>query len=1016
MKKWVKKLRGLALATMLTVALSGKAYAEAEEGQIPETPPQFIAPASETASVNDTAPITAAAEGSRAEGLQDQGEADKTPANGPTVTLDGSSGDSDATISPAADPDENDDDSSLVISASSGEAEMTPASTLDPLSVGNADSALTTDTSVNSDVSPVLTADPDENGDDLVLTVNPNENGDGTMTAAVGLFGISDRNLPSADGTDAVFSNSDAMTGTADGMLAVTNDGQANPDAVRSADGTKSDGTDQNDSDSEVDSPSILELDENVYVLINHDGTEDLQSEGDITVMAAGLNHVHSVSGSGTATVYGTGILLIDYIDDDLKLALKPLEGMGYEGIENGQAVGAAVFLWDEEAESYVLSNKGVLGILDEDYSLDKNNLKNAKGYRFVIPSDEALLLCGTGAEPIYDDDGNITDVHYYHGTNHGYKPTSSENFNNIVEYTCTLTIGNGAELVVESHESKHGSVIIQNLKSLGPILDTHDGCRHPELIISNGGTLTLEGSFGTVCGEQWWYEGDEEHRRSAGTVTIQPGATLTGDGYIRDISEIRFMDPEAVKDCDVMLNADHFYLNGSGTYTDLEIANSVIHLGQDTTLSGVEILDTTGTTCIVLRGGETLDIARVEGINVSLRILSDDPVTVTGNMEGIGFITFDSGTFIFADGMAKNDVTFYYGGAIICDYAGVLKEEDENLAMFHVNPDEMSPAHDNGDMIPVSGAYMTEHYEKGKASYFDINQLGDDTSIQALYDENLILPNYDNGSGLKELIGAYKTQFGLDSVTDGMLIHVQILRMNEDGTISFDNYRMNSDGTYSLEGDYAEEHKKSELNAHNAIAVRILFYSATSYVEPATPATHTSTTFTGSGILGGYKPGSSDNGNGNGNGDNGNGNGNGSTDGSSDDIEDDKEHESSAAVLTDGTPNASFWVEQKTDAGHFELHASDGAETLREFGGQVTVVMHFDPPKKAASKTYYAVFRNADGTTAIRASYSLLKSELRFEADRLGEFIIVAFDFDGVEFSYEFYKALAQLEELKGF
>ena len=39
MKKWVKTLRGIAFAALLTVALSGKANAEADGGQIPDTPP-----------------------------------------------------------------------------------------------------------------------------------------------------------------------------------------------------------------------------------------------------------------------------------------------------------------------------------------------------------------------------------------------------------------------------------------------------------------------------------------------------------------------------------------------------------------------------------------------------------------------------------------------------------------------------------------------------------------------------------------------------------------------------------------------------------------------------------------------------------------------------------------------------------------------------------------------------------------------------------------------------------------
>ena len=62
-------------------------------------------------------------------------------------------------------------------------------------------------------------------------------------------------------------------------------------------------------------------------------------------------------------------------------------------------------------------------------------------------------------------------------------------------------------------------------------------------------------------------------------------------------------------------------------------------------------------------------------------------------------------------------------------------------------------------------------------------------------------------------------------------------------------------------------------------------------------------------------------------------------------------------------------------------------------------------------------VFRDDDGKLhAIRASYSRLKGELRFEADMLGRFVIVAFDYDGEEFSDAFYEALAQQKELQQF
>ena len=61
-----------------------------------------------------------------------------------------------------------------------------------------------------------------------------------------------------------------------------------------------------------------------------------------------------------------------------------------------------------------------------------------------------------------------------------------------------------------------------------------------------------------------------------------------------------------------------------------------------------------------------------------------------------------------------------------------------------------------------------------------------------------------------------------------------------------------------------------------------------------------------------------------------------------------------------------------------------------------------------------YAVFRDANNTLkAFRVSYSRLKSELSFDTDMLGDFTLVAFDFDGVEFSPEFYEALEKIVEI---
>ena len=69
---------------------------------------------------------------------------------------------------------------------------------------------------------------------------------------------------------------------------------------------------------------------------------------------------------------------------------------------------------------------------------------------------------------------------------------------------------------------------------------------------------------------------------------------------------------------------------------------------------------------------------------------------------------------------------------------------------------------------------------------------------------------------------------------------------------------------------------------------------------------------------------------------------------------------------------------------------------------------MSYTPPAGTNGKSLFAVFRGSDGKLrAFKASVSVLKGELSFTTDCLGEFIIVSFEFDGQELSEAFYEAL---------
>ena len=77
-------------------------------------------------------------------------------------------------------------------------------------------------------------------------------------------------------------------------------------------------------------------------------------------------------------------------------------------------------------------------------------------------------------------------------------------------------------------------------------------------------------------------------------------------------------------------------------------------------------------------------------------------------------------------------------------------------------------------------------------------------------------------------------------------------------------------------------------------------------------------------------------------------------------------------------------------------------------------VFLDYTPTAQAAEKTIYVVFRDAAGKlVAFRANYGQLTGKLHFRTDQLGRFVILAFDFDGEEFSDAFYKALAACAEI---
>lgn len=683
------------------------------------------------------------------------------------------------------------------------------------------------------------------------------------------------------------------------------------------------------------DVSTFTQLKDGSYVLVNHTGSENLQADGDITILAAGLNRIASISGAGKVNIAGTGILLVDSLKGELDLMT--LTDIYDEG-------STAVFVQQTDG-SYLLVNGAVPGILDEEYTINDANL--------VMPAHSSLVLCGTGAEAILDDDGNVTAVNYYHGSEHNYKASDSKN---VIEQVGKLTITGAASLLV----CQEASLLLENLKSLG-FTGIDEFIRYPELAVTNGGTLTVEGD---VTG--------------SGFVTVDGNdSSLSGSGSVT-ARQITIDDPDAIGNADGTFSARDIYLNGEGTYQDLTIDNSTVHVGDGS--AGFSGLHTSGSSTILLSSGADVDLGSVDG-TLALRLWGDRACTVSGDVDGSGTLRFEIGTYLLDEGIKLNQVSISTEtGGNVFDYPDVL---ETCLPLMRISPEDMTRADESKDQsIPVAGVWMIDHAEKNKLSWIEVVQLGENTSIQATCDENqkLVL----SPTALRTLIEAYKTSFGW-----------------KEGVVKFELLHLN-DGVLSL--DTFDESQLTQFPADDVCLVRIIFQQATSFVEPAGTSTQTGTVFTGSGILGGSGAGSVHYGSTNHN------------DPIDPDDDNGKENGDAGKTETVTAPRmAAVWVETQSDGIHYELCAAEGEKTIRDLGGRVSVSMRYELPPQNTGKALYAVFRNADGTiTAARARYSGLNGELRFEADRLGTFVIVAFDFDGEEFSDAFYAALEDLPELQ--
>ena len=316
-----------------------------------------------------------------------------------------------------------------------------------------------------------------------------------------------------ADAPAATFAESVAATDTSikDGKTVIEVDGTKYSDKDVAYNG-ESDGEDE---DGNPNPPVGIGwvADDGTLQLTNEDIKELTVKEGNLTIEAAGFNHINNLVTDSVVSIIGTGIMLLDKVDLKDSGEVKLTENKMYA--DTGVIGSVAVFLKDNKADkenTYRLINGGIPGILDETYTIPK-------GYNLVIPSGESLIMNSTVAAP--KDDGK--GFKYYSG---GDAPSTLDN---TTENSAALTIEKGASLTVENG----ASIQMISTKSVQDALEELN-ILTPEIVIENGGKLNqkgkLTGTGGLVVSEE-----DGFKTAQAINVGIPPMIAIEDTGSLYD-------------------------------------------------------------------------------------------------------------------------------------------------------------------------------------------------------------------------------------------------------------------------------------------------------------------------------------------------------------------------------------------------------------------------------------------------------------------------------------------------
>ena len=310
--------------------------------------------------------------------------------------------------------------------------------------------------------------------------------------------------------------------------------------------------------------------------MVDFDGSEaEISADSGVVKLAvAGVNRIRALTGDCSYQISGSGIVLIDKIDigDGRSISLCTNTALYKEG-------SAAVFVRQDDG-SYLLINREITGILDELYDLDN--------IRLTVPKDSSLTLSALAIrKETWKPDGvgePVTDVMIYSPSIPFMVEDPVHDFGVVTldQYAGRLTIGKNSTLTIEDG----GSVLLQTLEKTAVLGNEYTPA---SLVIQ--GILNIAGIV------------------EGGYVDVNDGGTLTGTGTIQ--SATVNLEPSANLSTELLIDDSSVLVNGTHS---ANVKDSVIYLeGADNYIPDLTV---TGVSRIVSRTIGSIGSASVTGVN----------------------------------------------------------------------------------------------------------------------------------------------------------------------------------------------------------------------------------------------------------------------------------------------------------------------------------------------------------------------------------------------------------------